>query len=85
MEVLVRAALGVRRALRAAQAPCAAMGVAVLLASGVLVAPFGFVHVATLGPCALLLALAARRKIRAKGEASLGTDVDRRASRLRSR
>ncbi|HEY2368188.1 MAG TPA: sensor domain-containing diguanylate cyclase [Polyangiaceae bacterium] len=76
MEALVRAALGVRRALRAAQAPGAAIAVAFLLASGVLAAPFGVVHALTLGPCALLLALAAHRKLRAKGEASLGTDVD---------
>jgi len=76
MEALVRAALGVRRALRAAQAPCAAIGVALLLASGVLTAPFGVVHAVTLGPCVLLLGLAARRKLRAKGEAGLGTDVD---------
>jgi len=76
MEALVRAALGVRRVLRAAQAPGVAIAVAILLATGVLTAPFGVVHGVTLGPCALLLALAARKKLRAKGEASLGTDVD---------
>ena len=76
MEALVHAALGVRRALRAAQAPGVAIAVAILLATGVLSAPFGAAHVAVGAPCALLLALAARRKLRAKGEASLGTDVD---------
>jgi two-component system cell cycle response regulator len=76
MEVLVRAALGVRRVLRAAQAPCAATGIGILLASGILTAPFGVVHAVTLGPCALLFLLAMRRKIRAKGEAPLGADVD---------
>ena len=74
MEVLVRAALSVRRALRAAQAPGVAVAVAALVAQGALAAPLGAVAGAVLGPCALLLAFAVNRKVRAR-EASLDTDV----------
>ncbi|HEY1958863.1 MAG TPA: sensor domain-containing diguanylate cyclase [Polyangiaceae bacterium] len=75
MEVLVRAALSVRRALRAAQAPGVAIAIAALVASGMLAPPFGVVHAAVLGPCALLLALAVKRKVVARTEASLEVDV----------
>jgi len=75
MEVLVRAALGVRRALRAAQAPAVAVAIAALLATGVLQAPLGPAHVVALAPCAALLALAVTKKIGAKGEASAAVDV----------
>ncbi len=74
MEVLVRAALSVRRALRAAQAPGVAVAIAALVAQGALAAPLGTVGAAVLAPCALLLAFAVHRKVRAR-EASLDTDV----------
>src|SRR6185503_9362764 len=73
MEVLVRAALSVRRALRAAQA--AGVAIAALVASGALAPPLGAVHAAVLGPCALLLAFAAKRKITSRAEAPLDVDL----------
>ena len=75
MEVLVRAALSVRRALRAAQAPSVAVAIAALVAAGMLAPPFGALAAVALGGCALLLALAVKRKVGARAEASLVTDT----------
>ncbi len=64
MERLVRASLGVRRAMRAARAPTAAAAMAALLATGALAAPLAVLHAVVLVPFAILLAFAIRRKVR---------------------
>jgi len=63
MERLVRASLGVRRALRAVRSPAAAIAMAALLATGALAAPLAVLHAVVLVPFAALLALAIRRKV----------------------
>jgi diguanylate cyclase (GGDEF)-like protein len=64
MEALVRASLGVRRAIRAVRAPLAALAMAALLATGALATPLTPLHAVVLVPFALLLLLALMRKVR---------------------
>lgn len=74
MEVLVRAALGMRRALRNAHAPALSASVAALLATGTIASPIGPIHAAALAPCVFFLGLAVRNKFRAKSEAPPAVD-----------
>ncbi len=80
MEVLVRASLGVRRALRAVRAPITAAAIAVALASGILLQPLSAIHGIVLGPLALLVTIAVWRKVRAKDSvgtsSTLSADID---------
>ena len=75
VESLVRAALGVRRALRTALAPALSAIICALLAFGFLCAPIGLIHATALAPLGIMLAIAVREKIRAKTEARASTDV----------